>query len=109
LQEAWHKALEMNGPERYESLASVGAFAWNQASDMSRDEKRRAEEIELGLQAEAAAMAENPGGVDAIRFKGMLLREKSVMTHDPQERKALAEEAEQLRKQAEELLNPRGE
>src|SRR5947208_612717 len=62
LQEAWRKALEVNGPSRYESLACVGAFAWGRAMDSRQDAQRRAEEIELGLQAEAAAMAENPEG-----------------------------------------------
>jgi TonB family protein len=105
LQEAWRKALAVNGLSRYESLFSVGAFAWGRAMDSRQDAQRRAEEIELGLQAEAAAMAENPEGVDAIRYKSWLIQAKADMTLDPQERQALAGEAEQLRKQAAELQN----
>jgi TonB family protein len=109
LQEAWQKALDDHGPERYESLASVGAFAWKRAGDKARPGEKRAEEIELGLQAEAAAMAENPEGVDAIRFKSWLIQAKADLALDPQERKALADEAEQLRKQAAERQNARRE
>jgi len=109
LQEAWRKALEVNGPSRYESLAGVGAFAWGWSLDRRRDAQVRAEAIELGLQAEAAAMAENPGRVDAIRYKSWLIQAKADMTLDPQEHQALAGEAEQLRKQVIELENPQKE
>jgi len=105
LEEAWQRARDVNGPERYESLAGVGAFAWKQGLDRGLDAKTRAEKIELGLQAEAAAMAENPDGVDAIRFKSWLIQAKADMTLDPKERQELAGEAEQLRKQALELQN----
>src|ERR1700681_782888 len=85
LQEAWQKALNDHGPERYESLCSVGAFAWRQASDMSRDSVKRAEEIELGLQAETAAMEARVDGSEAILYKSWLLRSKAELTPDPAE------------------------
>lgn len=107
LEEAWQRARDVNGPERYESLAGVGAFAWKQGLDRGLDAKTRAEKIEMGLQAEAAAMAENPEGVEAIRFKSWLVQAKADMTIDPKERQALSEEAEQLRKQVLELQNAR--
>jgi len=108
LQDAWQKALDNHGPERYESLASVGAFAWKRAGDKARSGEKRAEEIELGLQAEAAAMAENPEGVDAIRYKSWLVREKAGLTLDPRGRQALNAEADRLGQQATKLQNAKG-
>jgi TonB family protein len=109
LQEAWQKALDDHGPERYESLASVGAFAWRKAGDKARAGEKRAEEIDLGLQAEAAAMAENPDGVDAIRYKSWLLRLKADLAPDAGERQKLIEEADQLQEQVTKLQNARRE
>jgi TonB family protein len=98
LQEAWQKALDDHGPERYESLACVGAFAWRKAGDKARPAEKRAEEIELGLQAETAALGENRDGVDALRFKSWLLRSKAELTSDAGERQRLIEEADQLQR-----------
>ncbi|HSS51675.1 MAG TPA: energy transducer TonB, partial [Thermoanaerobaculia bacterium] len=109
LQEAWQKALDDHGPERYESLASVGAFAWRKAGDKAQAGEKRAEEIELGLQAEAAAMAENPDGVDAIRYKSWLLRLKADLAPDAGERQKLSAEADQLQQQVTKLQNERQE
>jgi len=97
LQDAWQKALADHGPERYEGLCSVGAFAWKQAQ---RDAAGRDETIELGLQAETAAMATNPKGFKAMIDKAWLLRSKAELTQDPKEHQALIEEADRLRKQA---------
>jgi TonB family protein len=97
LQDAWQKALADHGPERYEALCSVGAFAWKQAQ---RDAEGRAETIELGLQAETAAMATNPDAFRARIDKAWLLRSKAELTQDPKEHQALIEEADRLRKQA---------
>jgi TonB family protein len=107
LQEAWRKALDDHGPERYESLCSVGAFAWRKASDMSRDSVKRAEEIELGLQAETAAMEARVDGSEAILYKSWLLRSKAELTPDPAEHQALIEEADRLGKRAAELERAR--
>jgi TonB family protein len=104
LQEAWQKALDDHGPERYESLCGVGAFALNQAS---KGPEGRAETIELGLQAETAAMAAQPDGVEAIRYKFFLLHSKAELTSDPAERQQLNEEADRLRKQGAELQKAR--
>jgi TonB family protein len=96
LQDAWQKAFDDHGPERYESLATVGAFAWKKAGDKARPADKRAEEIELGLQAETAALGENRDGVDALRFKSWLLRSKAELTGDAGERQKLIDEADQL-------------
>jgi TonB family protein len=108
LQEAWQKALDAHGPERYESLWTVGGFAWRQASDTSRDSVNRTEEIELGLLAETAAMETRPDGAEAILLKSWLLRSKAELTPDPAEHQALLEEANRLWKQVAELNKTQG-
>jgi len=97
LQDAWQKAQADHGPARYEGLCSVGAFAWKQAQ---RDTAGRAEDIELGLQAETAAIATNPKGFKAMIDKAWLLRSKAELAQDPKEHQALIEEADRLHKQA---------
>jgi TonB family protein len=111
LQDAWQEALNDRGPERYESLCSVGAFALRQASGKGPDDEGRAERVEviaLGLKAETAAMAVRSDGPEAIFYKTMLLRTKASLTLDPGERQALIEEADRLVKQGQELRKPRG-
>ncbi|HEV7507077.1 MAG TPA: TonB family protein [Thermoanaerobaculia bacterium] len=105
LQEALQKALDDQGPERDESLFSVGSFALKDAIREGGD--RAAEAIEIGLQAETAAMATNPKNIDAIRCKSWLLQSKAELTRDPGARQALVEEANRLQKQATELQSSR--
>jgi len=100
LQEAWRKAQDDHGPERYEGLCSVGAFALIKAN---RDAAGRDEAIELGLRAETAAMAAKADGVEAIDYKIWLLNRKAMLTSDPDARQPLAEEAGRLQKQAADL------
>src|SRR4029079_9097141 len=98
LQEAWQEALNDRGPERYESLFSVGACAGRRAGDKSLDAATRAEALELGLQAETAAMAAREDGIEAVLYKSWLTRMKAELSSDPVERQTLTEEAERLRK-----------
>jgi TonB family protein len=99
-QEAWQIAQDDHGLGRYESLCSVGAFAWRQALGSANS---RAEAIELGLEAETAAMATQPAGIEAIRSKISLLRLKADLPLDPAQRQAVIEEADLLQKQVAEL------
>jgi len=105
LQEAWQRAQEDHGPGRYESLCSVGAFAWRQGQMW--DAAGRAEAIELGLQAETAAMATKEDGMEAFRAKSWLLQLKAGLARDPGERQALMEEAKQLLEHAAKLQTAR--
>ena len=115
MQEASQEALSVRGPERYEALCSVGAFALQQAGgDKDLDAAGRAEGAErseviaLGLQAETAAMAARADGPEAILYKGLLLRTKANLTLDPGERQALTEEADRLLKQSTDLRKAQG-
>jgi hypothetical protein len=99
LDEAWSVALAHRGPTRYEALASVGALASMWANDQTLSAVRRAEAVELGLQAETEAMAANPAdALEAVYYKGLLLRQKAKLTLDPEARRALDDQASQLEK-----------
>jgi hypothetical protein len=96
--------MSYRAPDPYEVLYMVGAFAWNKAVyNRSLDREKRAEAIELGLQAETAAMAARADGYEAVVYKSLLLREKAKSTLDPSEQQALAAEAIELQTQATEL------
>ena len=100
LQEAWQDAMKEQGPARYEMLCSVGAVAWRQTADQDLEAESRAGTLELGLQAETAALETREDGSEAILYKSWLLRTKAELTLDPQERRALIAEAEKLRQQS---------
>jgi TonB family protein len=104
LEDAWEVARSYRGPDPYEMLALVGAFAQARASyDKVLSLEGRAAVIEIGLQAETMALEARREGLDATIFKALLLQEKAKLTSDPAERQALESEAAQLRQQAMEL------
>ncbi|MFL6259553.1 MAG: energy transducer TonB [Thermoanaerobaculia bacterium] len=104
LDDAWGVARGYRGPDPYEMLALVGAFARERASrDKLLSPEGRAAVVELGLQAETMALEARREGLDAMISKSLLLREKAGLTHDPAERQALVDEAAQLQRQAMEL------
>jgi TonB family protein len=107
-QEALQQALDAQGPERYESLCRVGIYAWTQTLDKDLDAESRAKAIELGLQAETAAMATQADGVKAMIYKSWLLRKKTGLMLDTAERQALIAESDRLWKQVEELQKGQG-
>jgi TonB family protein len=104
LEEAWADARGYRGPDSYEMLYLVGAFAWDRAyPDKVLSPDARAEMIELGLQAETMALEARGEGLEAMTLKYVLLGEKAKLTLDPAERQALMKEADQLQRQTVEL------
>jgi TonB family protein len=105
LEDAWGLARSYRGPDPYEMLALVGAFAQARvARDKVLSPEGRAAVIEIGLQAETMALEASKAGVDAMISKASLLREKAKLTPDPTERQALEVEAAQLQRQATEMM-----
>jgi TonB family protein len=105
LEDAWGVARSYRGPDPYEMLALVGAFAQARvARDKVLSPEGRAAVIEIGLQAETMALKASKAGVDAMISKAWLLREKAKLTPDPTERQALEVEAAQLQRQATEMM-----
>ncbi len=104
LQEAWRKAQGSAGPESYEMLYLVGAFARDRAlADKLLSPQGRAAVVELGLQAEDLALAARGEGWEALYYKGWLLQAKAKLASDPAEREALNREAFQLLERSEQL------
>lgn len=104
LDDAWEVSRSYRGPDPYEMLALVGAFAQERASyDKVLSPEGRAAVIEQGLQAATMALEARAEGLDAIISKVLLLREKAKVTRDPAERQALEAEVAQLQRQILEL------
>ena len=100
LEDAWEVARSYRGPDPYEMLALVGAFAQERASyDKVLSPEGRAAVIEQGLQAATMALEARAEGLDAMISKLLLLREKVKVTRDPAERQALEAEVAQLQRQ----------
>jgi TonB family protein len=107
LEEAWGVARAYRGLERFDLLASVGAMAAYSVAGAPSGE-RRAEIVELGLQAATEAMAVNPEDpLEAVMTKSLLLREKAKLTLDANERDALDKQATELRILALDLIAKR--
>lgn len=105
LDQAWTEAESRPGPEAYEALYLVGAYAhYRAAYDKVLSPEGRSAVVELGLQAETRAMAARGEGFEAPFYKALLLQEKAKLTLDPAQRDALKREADQLRLQAQDLL-----
>jgi len=102
--EGWQAAVRYRGPDPQEALHAVGVAAWEQmSSGKVIPPETYAELLELGLQAETAAMAAKADALEPLVYKGWLLREKAKLTSDPQQSQALVDEADQLQQKAEEL------
>ena len=104
LDDAFQEALGYRGTEPYEILQIVAYTAWDRATyDRTFDDERRAKVIDLGLQAEALAMAARSDTLETIVLKGLLLQLKAGLTTDPAERQSATDEAKELMDQAKEL------
>lgn len=96
-QEAWQDIQSYRGPDPFERLCIFGLYAWRKVYfSKSLTPQARAELVELGLQAEAEAMALRADNLAPIILKGRLLLEKAKLTSDPGERQALAVEMKRL-------------
>jgi TonB family protein len=105
LDAAWAEAESHSGPEAYEALYLVGAYAYERTLlDKVLSPESRAAFVELGLRAETRAMAARGVAFEAPYYKALLLREKAKLTLNPAHRDALKREADQLRLQAQDLL-----
>lgn len=108
LEDAWGVARSYRGPDPYEMLALVGDFAVERVERVEHDNvlspEGRGAVIEIGIQAETMALAARKEDLFAMIHKASLLREKAKLTPDPAERKALEDEAAQLKQRVKELM-----
>jgi len=82
---------EPTNPEAFHTIAS---YYWDEArNDKKLKPEQKREYILLGLKASDKAIQLKPDYVEAIVFKGLLLREQALVEKDPAKQKALIDEA----------------
>jgi tetratricopeptide (TPR) repeat protein len=93
--------LEPNNPEAY---FTISTYYWDNAQ--RNVQLRRAEKLEnvtKGLEAVNKAIEIRPDYMEALTYKGLLLRTEANLETDPAKQQALLKEAVQLQNEAEEL------
>ena len=92
---------EPNNPEAFHM---IGGAYWKETSgNGGLKDSVKLDHIEKGLAAEDKALQLKPDYVDAITFKGLLLRQQALVEKDPAKQQALIKEAEGLTARANEL------
>jgi tetratricopeptide (TPR) repeat protein len=93
--------LEPNNPEAHQAIAT---YYWDEGYRNTRlTEAQKREYAEKGLQSVEKALQLNPDYVDAVAYKGLLLRNQAAIEKDPARQKQLLAEAGQLQQRAAEL------
>jgi predicted Zn-dependent protease len=105
-------------PESPEARHTIGATYWNKACLPNRpqcapiaekSDAVKAKYIQAGIQAEDEALKLRADYVDALVYKNLLLRSQAFLEKSKAKQDALLNEAESLRKKAEEIQNRRKE
>jgi tetratricopeptide (TPR) repeat protein len=90
--------LEPNNPEAHYSIAS---YYWDEAYRNTRlSEAQKKDYTDKGLEEAEKALTIKPDYVEAVVYKGLLLRLKAAETKDPKEQAALLKEANDLQAKA---------
>jgi tetratricopeptide (TPR) repeat protein len=93
--------IEPNNPEAFQTIA---AYYWDETRLDSRlTDAQKREYVDKGMQAIEKALSIRPDYVEAITFKGLLLRLQANLEKDPAKQQALIKEATQLSDKANEL------
>lgn len=94
-------ALEPNNPEAYYMIST---YYWDNAQrNVALREPERMANVEKGLKAVERALQIRPDYLEALVYKGLLLRTEALLEKNPARQQALIKEATQLQGQAEEL------
>lgn len=92
-------------PDNPEAFYTIGQFYWQKAfRDFRITDDEKEEYVVLGLVEEDKALELNPDYVDALVYKGILLRIQANLTQDIDLQEQLIEEAEGLQDRAQSLL-----
>ena len=95
--------IESDNPEAYYTIST---FFWEKAfRDFRITQEQKAEYVQEGLAAAETAIELNDRYVDALVYKGILLRMQANMSDDVDEQNALIAEADDIRDRAEEILD----
>lgn len=93
--------LEPNNPEAHQAIAT---YYWDEGYRNTRlTEAQKRDYAEKGLESVEKALQLNPNYVDAIAYKGLLLRNQAAIEKDAGRQKQLLDQARQLQERAVEL------
>jgi len=93
--------VEPNNPEGY---YTISVFFWDKVNkDFRLKEPEKRTYLGQGLEAANKALELNPNYVDALVYKGLILRSQALIEKEPSKQNALIAEATQLRDKAEAL------
>jgi tetratricopeptide (TPR) repeat protein len=92
---------EPTNPEAYHMIA--GTYWKETMNNGGLKDAVKADHVQKGLQAEDKALQLKPDYVDALTFKGLLLRQEALIEKDPAKQQQLLKEAEGLTNKANEL------
>jgi len=94
---------EPNNPEAFYTLST---FLWEKASrDFQLTDAQKAAYAQQGLDAASKALELKSDYFEAITYKGLLLRTQANISKNPAEQQRLLREADDLKKQAEDVRN----
>ena len=94
-------ALEPNNPEAYYMIST---YYWDNAQrNVALREPEKMANVEKGLKAVGRALQIRPDYLEALVYKGLLLRTEALLEKNPARQQELIKEATQLQSQAEEL------
>lgn len=94
-------ALEPNNPEAYYMIST---YYWDNAQrNVSLREPEKMANVEKGLKAAEQALQIRPDYLEALVYKGLLLRTEALLEKNPEKQQALIKEATQLQNRAEEI------
>lgn len=92
---------EPNNPEAFYTIAT---FYWDKAyRDFRIKDDQKATYVKDGLAAVDKAIQLNPDYMEAVTYRGLLLRVQANLTKDPKVQKQLLDEAEKMQARATEL------
>lgn len=93
--------VEPNNPEGY---YTISVFFWDKVNkDFRLKEPEKRKYLGQGLEAANKALELNPNYIDALVYKGLILRSQALIEKEPSKQNALIAEATQLRDKAEAL------
>ena len=94
-------AKEPNNPEAFHMMAT---YYWDEAyRDFKLKDAEKKEYIAKGLEAVDRAIQLKPDYMEALVYKGLLLRSQALLEKDPAKQAALIKQAEELSKKANDL------
>ena len=93
--------VEPNNPDAFQTIA---AYYWDETrGDASLSEAKKREFVLKGIEAADKAIALKADFVEALTFKGLLLRQQALLEKDPAKQQALMKEGTALGDKANEL------